>query len=541
MSIHLTYQQLDMSLRNLYILLIVLITLIGRNVIVAQNNADNSNEILLFKALQNAEKKLQSDWQQSMNDFDSTINFSKKIGSQSTLYAYLTTMHILQENGINNVALIYGKKAIRYFSNTSQNHLKGPVFSKMGKLHVLLQDKTKALLNFQAALKTTSKVNTAAYGEALLDIGLFFLSINNISKSNIYLDKASYYFEKNGDRNKIAHIHLELAKLDFSRNKAKNTSNRIKKLKKLVLKIEDFTIHASYKLFISEWLIHKKQFNEALINAKEALQIAKRNNAIDLMAQSSKQIAIIYKAKSDWNNAFLYFEKYENLREANTHYKKNTTNVWLKSNSSIDNTSTNKKWYDSFSFWPFVFLTCSLSIAGVAFYKINLKSLSNNESKQKNTPLTSTNNNEQSPIDQDTIGQLSNALIQVAVLNDFLTEIKKDLEQSKQNQKGESLKATNAIIRKIKASTRKDVWQEFEMRIQQIHNSFYTNLCKEFPELTPNERKLCVFLKLNLSSKEIAQITGKSTNSIIVARYRLRSKLGITNSETNLIEFINRY
>ena len=55
--------------------------------------------------------------------------------------------------------------------------------------------------------------------------------------------------------------------------------------------------------------------------------------------------------------------------------------------------------------------------------------------------------------------------------------------------------------------------------------------------LTQNERKLCVFLKLNMTNKQIAQITFQSEEALKKARQRLRKKLEIAR-DTNLVSFI---
>ncbi|OYT15518.1 MAG: hypothetical protein B7C24_12665 [Bacteroidetes bacterium 4572_77] len=81
-------------------------------------------------------------------------------------------------------------------------------------------------------------------------------------------------------------------------------------------------------------------------------------------------------------------------------------------------------------------------------------------------------------------------------------------------------------------------WLEFEKYFQEVHQKFYRELHRQFPDLTVNERKLCAFLRLNLSTKEIATITFKSPNTIVTSRKRLRKSLCLT-AEQNLISFLN--
>jgi DNA-binding CsgD family transcriptional regulator len=61
-----------------------------------------------------------------------------------------------------------------------------------------------------------------------------------------------------------------------------------------------------------------------------------------------------------------------------------------------------------------------------------------------------------------------------------------------------------------------------------------------YPDLTPNEKKICAFLRLNMSTKDIAAITHQSVHSLNVARTRLRKKLGIDGTDENLVNFLNR-
>lgn len=70
-----------------------------------------------------------------------------------------------------------------------------------------------------------------------------------------------------------------------------------------------------------------------------------------------------------------------------------------------------------------------------------------------------------------------------------------------------------------------------------VNGTFYEKLNEKFPTLTPNERKLCVFLKLNMSNKDIAQITFQSEEALKKARLRLRKKLEMERDE-NLATFI---
>ncbi len=94
------------------------------------------------------------------------------------------------------------------------------------------------------------------------------------------------------------------------------------------------------------------------------------------------------------------------------------------------------------------------------------------------------------------------------------------------------------IIRSYKIISQDKGWKEFELRFGQVHKSFYQNLSKRFPDLSPNEKKLCAFLRLNMTTKDIALLTFKSVNTINQARKRLRKKMNLSPNE-NLITFLS--
>lgn len=88
------------------------------------------------------------------------------------------------------------------------------------------------------------------------------------------------------------------------------------------------------------------------------------------------------------------------------------------------------------------------------------------------------------------------------------------------------------LIKELKLSQNDNRWKEFEIAFEQVHEEFYQRLKLKFPDLTPNEKKLCGFIRLNLSTKDICAITMQSLKSIEVARTRLRYKLNLGHDES---------
>jgi AraC family chitin signaling transcriptional activator len=99
-------------------------------------------------------------------------------------------------------------------------------------------------------------------------------------------------------------------------------------------------------------------------------------------------------------------------------------------------------------------------------------------------------------------------------------------------------KLKSEIKKVIKSNAvNKHEWQTFESNLNQIHDEFIINLSKKYPNLTSKDIKLCVYLKMNLSSKEIAPLMNISFRGVELHRYRLRKKLNLIQDE-NLSKFL---
>ncbi len=96
------------------------------------------------------------------------------------------------------------------------------------------------------------------------------------------------------------------------------------------------------------------------------------------------------------------------------------------------------------------------------------------------------------------------------------------------------------IEKRIENQTGNDSWNKFIFYFQQLHPDFENKLVNKFPDLKPSDIKLAILLRLNLSTKEIAEITFLHASSIKTARYRLRKKLQLTKSDT-LFAFLTKF
>lgn len=123
--------------------------------------------------------------------------------------------------------------------------------------------------------------------------------------------------------------------------------------------------------------------------------------------------------------------------------------------------------------------------------------------------------------------------------NELINDVAERLLDVKKSVVSDNQKVVHDIIIDLQREADNDSWKEFEVRFNQVHGDFYDKLRKMYPTLSPADEKLCAFLRLNMSSKEIAAITKQSVKSVEVARARLRKKLNLTNTTSNLVSHLS--
>ncbi|MCJ7820453.1 MAG: hypothetical protein MUP53_04560, partial [Bacteroidales bacterium] len=132
--------------------------------------------------------------------------------------------------------------------------------------------------------------------------------------------------------------------------------------------------------------------------------------------------------------------------------------------------------------------------------------------------------------------ELANQAICLVRKNEFLIKIKEELQSLKKSAQEENVsEKIVSIISRIKREVDHNKQREvFEIAFDEVHEEFLNKLKTKYHSLTPTELRLCAYLKMNISTKEIAPLLNISVRGVEICRYRVRKKLGI-DRKTNLV------
>ncbi|MEE4215720.1 MAG: triple tyrosine motif-containing protein [Bacteroidales bacterium] len=123
--------------------------------------------------------------------------------------------------------------------------------------------------------------------------------------------------------------------------------------------------------------------------------------------------------------------------------------------------------------------------------------------------------------------------------NKFLNTLKDELSRLSKNARSEFVEnELKKISRKIDRDIKNEKdWEVFNRYFDEVHQEFHSRLRELHPELTPGDLRLCAYLRMNISSKEIAPLMNISVRGVEISRYRLRKKMKL-DRDTNLTDYI---
>lgn len=133
--------------------------------------------------------------------------------------------------------------------------------------------------------------------------------------------------------------------------------------------------------------------------------------------------------------------------------------------------------------------------------------------------------------------ELACGAMHMARLNELSFTVSKELKSISMHVSIENRRKIQELISQLNIAAPITAWKEFETRFENVHQDFYRSLRELHPELSPNEIKICSFIRLNLPTKDIAIVTNRSIRTIESTRSSIRKKLNLP-TDTSLTGYL---
>ncbi|MEM6273462.1 MAG: tetratricopeptide repeat protein [Bacteroidota bacterium] len=131
--------------------------------------------------------------------------------------------------------------------------------------------------------------------------------------------------------------------------------------------------------------------------------------------------------------------------------------------------------------------------------------------------------------------EITNLAMNIVRRNDLLELLDRELKSLRKGADSTKIKELSLLVSQTLSLEKER--QEFQLFVQEAQQNFFHKLEVQHPELSQKDRRLCAMIRLGLSSKEIGAVFNIATNSVEVARYRVRKKLGLESGQ-GLKEFL---
>ena len=463
---------------------------------------------------------------------DSLLPILKHLnGSKEMADLYTHKSQYYNMEGYPNLSLDMTYKALEIYKRFNKKQSEAMCYMLIGNVYQGEGSHKKAIVSFNEGLKIFDSLDNKIFiAQAKSYIGDSHLGLKDYEKAESYLNEG-----------------LELSKaLNFNANIGRSFLN-IGRLKLAQKKFDDAISHfkeglSSYKSInipynetraqyhLGEAYYKKGDYSKALSHLNSSITISDRINDPARKMDALLLKSLSYEALGNPKNALLSFRANKKISDSlfNVENRRKTEELQIqyeteKKEQQIQiqkNAIELLKTKNEVSDLQRLMLALALALALIAVYAFYQRNKRNKIAKEK------------AVVDLEfKTKELTTHALHLAKKNEVLNDLK---------QKAKILKADadadpgyQMLIQTINFDLQDDNnWENFSKYFEQVHKGFNEKAQQQFPTITNNDLRLMALLKMNLSSKEIANILNISSDGIKKARQRLRKKMGLSSNES---------
>lgn len=445
---------------------------------------------------------------------------------------------------INFVLGIYPKSLEFWLEGNTLAESKGKYgyipefYSNIGNLYYQTAEYKSAFLNFELSHKTAIKYDRHdLYANSLNNMALIEFYNKNYGETINYATQILSLLDSiPGTNNFIpaayGHLATSYYKLGEYDSSLYHYSNMLGSLTVVDKMYYGPTIIDEIKVNIGlgKCYISLKQFELAKKHLVESHKNAINFDFTEALSEVSELLSIVYEETGDLNQSLRYYKLYKQysdslfsddkireLTKVQLEFEYSEKKKQEELEQSIVQIDQQRK---EFRYIVIISSAALLLIILILLFLLQKNRTKSSELKRVSLKLNLDFKNQ----------ELTSNVLYLLRKNELLINISSRLKKIRLSKLNFSKSIIDDLINEIELNSKDMGWEEFELRFKDVHSQFYTELTNRFPNLTSNELRLCAFLRLNMSTKDISAITFQSDHSIVMARSRLKKKLQIEDN-----------
>lgn len=424
----------------------------------------------------------------------------------------LGTAYMISED--NERAEEYMLQALSYFQRANQTEHIAGCYSNLAALYSRNDDLVREKEYLEKALELFEQIEAfGPYMGAINNLAIYYERIGQHEMAVEYLKKAAKGWEQLGDVQ-----WLTLAELNLANNLIK--LGQLDSARYYLDKGKAASVTIGSKILLVQAYDYESRYFEALNQPGKALSTYRQyvdlhDSLLDLEMQEDRILAEV---------------KYETAKVENDLQVRDQELALAKVEHEL------MEFQQKMALLAIVFV---LLLSFVLYKRQGLKRKNDQLIHQANIDKYENEQRILEYANNEKSRQLTSYTMQLIQQKERIRALLNEINALKDSSDNDETERTLASLKKRieKQENLSQNWEEFSLYFESVHKDFFKILKQRFPNLTNKELRLCAFLRMNLSTKEIAELLNLSQKAIETARYRLRKKMELESS-VNVVDFI---
>ncbi|WP_339653864.1 hypothetical protein [uncultured Maribacter sp.] len=450
------------------------------------------------------------------------------------------------EKGNYRISLENTLKALRFFEDIGDMVRKGDALKQLADIEYQLGN-YKTSLDYALGAKAIYKENNdkiySSY--AANAAGLAAEQMNNLTLARNLLKESIQLAREMNIRSMISQNLNALARLDYNENNFKSAEIYLVESIQIA-KTEDIKFDLTEALKeMANLNTAKNNFTVALKNINDVIQIARNIEAVPTLRDALMIRATIRNKLNYGDLAYQDLKEFQTLHDSLFNEKKTQQIEELKTIYEIEKkeaeitlqqeeikTLNEKAKVDKLTKWLYAGgMVSALTLFVLSVFGFRQRMKKNRIAREKQEEIYKQKIEHKQK-------ELASQTLHLVQKNTFIQELMENLENIKNSPEKFKMEFRRIVMLLKKENASDKDWEIFKTYFADVHNDFDQKLKTLYADISEKEIRLAAFLRMHLTTKEIAATLNVLPDSILKSKYRLKKKLGL-DKETDLTSFLN--
>ena len=490
----------------------------------------------------------ETDFPKALAQIEKALSIYKSINMKSKIAkCYLWLGHIAFDSANYSNAITYYSEAMNLYKLIQDNKGLSLCYKSMAKIYCKQTKDTMAVEFAKKSIMLADKSNKPEMAKLYLNLFIYYHYTKEYNKSLMLVDSIFPALKEVNDFSALGKAYINLGNLYVTLKNDKKAKECFLQSIYYDSKLENLNNLISANICLADIYNHANMLDSAIIVLNKAIDMNKQIKNSKFDERIYYTIYQVYEKKGDAKSALAYYKNYigvnysinedlnnKKLLEIQTKYEVNLKNEQIKLLVKEKQLTNHKIIASCIGLFVVIMVVLYYRYRKAKERKL-LREIEMNETAYKHELELK----EASHIVGIKQRELTYKAIHISQQENILSHIRDQLENFK-TENSRTKETILSLLSGINQQLKQNAFEDFERYFVEVHPDFFINLKQNYPELSQNELKVSALIRLNLNSKQIANITGKTVRSVDNTRYSIRKKMNLSLQD-NLFEIISTF